>query len=394
MPIRRATLADAETVSAAGREHLHRTFGHLYSDADLQAFLRDSYAADGSKVIARPTRLCACWLLEEEGEAVGYARPAHVACRMRMSRRRRRRAQAPVRAARHQNGGWRCALFEAAHGLAAARRPAHAVDRRVVREPRRAAVLCAATVSRGPATTTSSSAARVTTNSSCAARHSVSRLLSCRPPPSIPDDDQTGVVLLHGLWMPGACRCTGWRSALREAGFAPEIFGYDSVAGGPDAAIPRLADRCERSPAHVVAHSLGGLVALQAWQRHPASCRCRARRLPGLAAVRQRRRRRPGRPAWTAPMLGRSADAAAARLRAAGTGRAEVGVIAGRTPLRAGRAVSAASRTTTTAPWRSPKPGCRAWPTIPWSQPATAGCCSRPKWRGWRSPSSAAAASR
>ncbi len=77
------------------------------------------------------------------------------------------------------------------------------------------------------------------------------------------------VVILHGLWMTGLT--TQWFAArLRAAGFQPEIFGYHSIVGGPGAAVPRLAKRLrEGGQAHVVAHSLGGLIALEALAAEP-----------------------------------------------------------------------------------------------------------------------------
>jgi pimeloyl-ACP methyl ester carboxylesterase len=72
------------------------------------------------------------------------------------------------------------------------------------------------------------------------------------------------VILLHGLWMPGAAM--HWLAAqLKAAGFAPEIFSYHSVADGPDLAVPRLVELLQaEGEADIVAHSLGGLIALQA----------------------------------------------------------------------------------------------------------------------------------
>ena len=75
------------------------------------------------------------------------------------------------------------------------------------------------------------------------------------------------VLLLHGLWMPRASM--RWlASRLQAAGFQPSLFGYSSVAGGPEAVTPQLIQQL-REPAHVVAHSLGGLMALTALQAHP-----------------------------------------------------------------------------------------------------------------------------
>jgi pimeloyl-ACP methyl ester carboxylesterase len=77
------------------------------------------------------------------------------------------------------------------------------------------------------------------------------------------------VVLLHGIWnntpvlWPLAAR-------LRAGGFEVETFGYPSVFGGAEAAAQQLAAklrldaRKRKAPAHLVGHSLGGLVSLLA----------------------------------------------------------------------------------------------------------------------------------
>ncbi len=72
------------------------------------------------------------------------------------------------------------------------------------------------------------------------------------------------VILLHGIWMVGATM--RWLAArLRAEGYAPEIFGYHSLVGGPQAAVPKLLSMLRTGdPAHLVGHSLGGLVAMQA----------------------------------------------------------------------------------------------------------------------------------
>ncbi|MGN7724275.1 esterase/lipase family protein [Luteimonas sp. 22616] len=84
-----------------------------------------------------------------------------------------------------------------------------------------------------------------------------------------PDAPARRVVLLHGIWMVGATM--QWVSArLRAAGHAPETFGYHSIVGGPDEAVPRLADQLRAGgEADIVAHSLGGLVALRALAAEP-----------------------------------------------------------------------------------------------------------------------------
>jgi len=77
------------------------------------------------------------------------------------------------------------------------------------------------------------------------------------------------VVLLHGIWnhtpvlWPLAAR-------LRAKGFEVETFGYPSVLGGAEAAAQQLAGklradaRQRKAPAHLIGHSLGGLVSLLA----------------------------------------------------------------------------------------------------------------------------------
>jgi pimeloyl-ACP methyl ester carboxylesterase len=80
---------------------------------------------------------------------------------------------------------------------------------------------------------------------------------------------QPRVLLLHGIWnpqswlMPLALR-------LRQQGFRVDLFGYPSVFGGPDIAVPSLVERLRGSgPIHLVGHSLGGLVALEALRQAP-----------------------------------------------------------------------------------------------------------------------------
>jgi len=142
------------------------------------------------------------------------------------------------------------------------------------------------------------------------------------------------VVLLHGLWLPGASM--RWHAArLAGAGFAPEVFSYPTIGGGPTAALPRLIETLARGQTHVLAHSLGGLVALTALQREPGlpvlRMVCLGSPLCGSAAATGLAGRR-----LTAATLGRSAE-----LLQRGCGRwdgtAQIGMIAGNAPLGLGR---------------------------------------------------------
>jgi ribosomal protein S18 acetylase RimI-like enzyme len=70
--IRRAVPADAEVLAELGASTFVETFGHLYSDADLQAFLDESHAvAAYAKTLANPDY--ALWIAERDGQAIGYA---------------------------------------------------------------------------------------------------------------------------------------------------------------------------------------------------------------------------------------------------------------------------------------------------------------------------------
>ena len=70
--IRRATVEDAAVLAELGTATFVETFGHLYSPADLQAFLDESHTlAAYAKVLANPDY--ALWIAERDGEAIGYA---------------------------------------------------------------------------------------------------------------------------------------------------------------------------------------------------------------------------------------------------------------------------------------------------------------------------------
>ena len=137
------------------------------------------------------------------------------------------------------------------------------------------------------------------------------------------------IILLHGLWMPNASM-QWFASKLSAAGHVPEIFSYHGVIEGPEAAVQQLAERMQQGDADIVAHSLGGLIALQALSEAPhASVHrvvCLGSPLRGSGAVTGMMRWPPA-----AAMFGRSA----ALLQAGVHGRqggAEIGVIAGRVP--------------------------------------------------------------
>ncbi len=141
------------------------------------------------------------------------------------------------------------------------------------------------------------------------------------------------VVLLHGLWLPRVSM--QWHARqLRLAGFNPVLFGYSSFWGGPEAAISRLRTTL-REPADVLAHSLGGLIALRALEQDPRlpvhRVVCLGSPLCGSAAARGM-----GRFGLARASLGRSAGL----LRegcVAWRGPAQLGMVAGNLSIGLGR---------------------------------------------------------
>ena len=77
------------------------------------------------------------------------------------------------------------------------------------------------------------------------------------------------ILLLHGIW-----NAKAWlnplAARLRAAGFDAQVFGYPSVMGGPEVAVPSLIAHLRNSgPVAVVGHSLGGLITLEALRQAP-----------------------------------------------------------------------------------------------------------------------------
>ena len=143
------------------------------------------------------------------------------------------------------------------------------------------------------------------------------------------------VLLLHGIW-----NAKAWlnplASRLRAAGFDTQVFGYPSVLGGPEVAVPNLIAHLRNSgPVAVVGHSLGGLITLEALRQSPdlpvTRVVCLGSPLRGSGAARGLAGH-----AWGAPVLGRSG-----RLLQQGFERWEgnppVGVVAGNVAHGVGR---------------------------------------------------------
>ena len=164
--------------------------------------------------------------------------------------------------------------------------------------------------------------------------------MSSNGPRAQPREDALGagcdrVLLVHGLWNAAWWLAPlAWR--LRRLGFVVQTFGYPSIVGGPEPALAALAGRLrDGPPTHLVGHSLGGLLALEALRAgdFPGVRRvvCLGSPLRGSGAARGLRAHRGA--AWT---LGRAAPL----LRdgcAQWEGAAEVAMVAGTRAIGFGR---------------------------------------------------------
>jgi pimeloyl-ACP methyl ester carboxylesterase len=144
------------------------------------------------------------------------------------------------------------------------------------------------------------------------------------------------ILILHGLMMRSAVMLP-LALRLRRVGFAPVFFGYYSLWKHPELAMERLAARLRangREPVHLVAHSLGGLVAAETLNKYsglpPGRLVCLGSPIAGSAAARGLQARRLG------FVSGRSGALLRGGVSRLPEGR-DIGMIAGSRPLGLGR---------------------------------------------------------
>jgi len=70
--IRRAGARDVAVLAELGARTFADTFGHLYSDSDLAAFLQENHSPEAVLAFLEDPQY-ATWIAEENGEPIGYA---------------------------------------------------------------------------------------------------------------------------------------------------------------------------------------------------------------------------------------------------------------------------------------------------------------------------------
>lgn len=148
------------------------------------------------------------------------------------------------------------------------------------------------------------------------------------------------VVLVHGLWM-NALALYPLQARLAKRGFSVERFGYASVRGAPDRNARRLGRLIAglAGPLHLVGHSMGGVLILQALREFPDARVRRAVLLgaPVAGSVAGRGLARAGAGRW---LLGRSQPLWAEGRTPDAPPGVELGIIAGTLPIGLGRVLA------------------------------------------------------
>lgn len=148
------------------------------------------------------------------------------------------------------------------------------------------------------------------------------------------------VILVHGLWMTSLVM---WPLAqrLKHCALNPKLFNYHSLRKTIHANAQALVQTVRQQPAgpvHLVGHSLGGLVILQALQDEPALIGGRVVLLgsPVNGSVVARRLHRRQLSRW---LVGRGAEGRLAWGGGAWHGAQPLGIIAGTRPVGVGHAL-------------------------------------------------------
>jgi pimeloyl-ACP methyl ester carboxylesterase len=173
------------------------------------------------------------------------------------------------------------------------------------------------------------------------------------------------VLVLHGLMMRSPAM---WPLAhrLRQRGFVPRTFDYGTLFGSPARAMERLAMvlyGLSPGPVHVVAHSLGALVALECMNQYqrlpPGRVVCLGAPIAGSSSARHLQQRGLG------LLSGRSGPLLRGGLQVLPP--REVGMIAGARSMGLGRVLGRFDGLNdgTVAVWETRLPGLREHVVVP-----------------------------
>ncbi|MGI9237103.1 MAG: lipase family alpha/beta hydrolase [Woeseiaceae bacterium] len=155
------------------------------------------------------------------------------------------------------------------------------------------------------------------------------------------------VVCVHGFWSHGTGMYLIKRRLEREFGFRALLFSYPSVRGSLDenaAALATFIQSQDIDSAHIVGHSLGGVLALRMLANDPDALPgkvvCLGSPLTGSRAAEFLDAQ-----VWAEDIIGRSlsagvVEAAASEWASHVCEQREIGVIAGNVPLGFGRLVA------------------------------------------------------
>ena len=150
------------------------------------------------------------------------------------------------------------------------------------------------------------------------------------------------VICVHGLWMPGMIMAVVRRRLESDYGFRGHEFSYHSVAAGLDENIEMLRGQIESlslERAHIVAHSLGGVLTLHTLRRY-ADLPIERIVCLGSPLVDSRPARQILNFDWGQSIVGRTlAEGVIENPLGEWTGPQRVGVVAGTTPFGVGNIV-------------------------------------------------------
>ena len=155
------------------------------------------------------------------------------------------------------------------------------------------------------------------------------------------------VVCVHGIWGKGIEMALMRRRLQKEHGFRVLLFNYPSVRGTLDGNADKLArfivDQ-RATDAHIIGHSLGGIIALRMLANDPGAVSGRVVCI-GSPLTGSRPAARLAQQKWAAPIIGHSLPAGVVHAPASDWADKvceshEVGVIAGTVPIGFGRLVT------------------------------------------------------